>query len=192
MKKLIAFTLAEVIIVLAIIGVVATLTIPTVIENTYKQEYRVGLKKAISVLNQAILMNYALVGKGLNDYRTSQSLMQMFSSRLNVIRTGYFGDGTANIAFITADGMRYELYVPVGTQCDANGYTPFACAFVGVDVNGERPPNMQTQNFADPKDRYFVALFANRAVPWGSISQDVAYDRQYVIQGVSGITGQRW
>src|SRR5574344_750589 len=43
-----AFTLAEVLIVIAIIGIVASLTIPTIINKVQKQEYVVGLKKAYS------------------------------------------------------------------------------------------------------------------------------------------------
>ncbi len=47
------FTLAEVLITLAIIGVVAALTIPTVVKNYQKQETVTKLKKVYSVLNQA-------------------------------------------------------------------------------------------------------------------------------------------
>ena len=60
MRKSLGFTLAEVLITLAIIGVVAAMTIPSVIINTNQQEYKTGLKKAVSVLNQAITMNMAL------------------------------------------------------------------------------------------------------------------------------------
>ena len=47
-----AFTLAEVLITLAIIGVVAALTLPTVIKNYQKQVTVTKLKKAYSVLGQ--------------------------------------------------------------------------------------------------------------------------------------------
>src|SRR5574344_558486 len=43
-----AFTLAEVLIVLAIIGIVAALTIPTLMTKIQKHEYVVALKKAYS------------------------------------------------------------------------------------------------------------------------------------------------
>ena len=46
-----AFTLAEVLITLGIIGVVAALTLPTLISNYKKQTYVTGLQKAYSVLN---------------------------------------------------------------------------------------------------------------------------------------------
>ena len=49
-----AFTLAEVLIVLSIIGVVAEYTIPSVISNFQKTEYVTLLKKAYSETNQAL------------------------------------------------------------------------------------------------------------------------------------------
>jgi len=42
-----AFTLAEVLLTLAIIGVVAALTIPAVITKVTKDQYVTGLKKSI-------------------------------------------------------------------------------------------------------------------------------------------------
>ncbi|MBQ8460291.1 type II secretion system protein [bacterium] len=51
--KKVAFTLAEVLITLGIIGVVAALTIPTLIANTRSQQYRSQFKKTISTLSQA-------------------------------------------------------------------------------------------------------------------------------------------
>lgn len=49
-----AFTLAEVLITLGIIGVVASLTIPTLMKGNQKTQYITGLKKAYSVFNQAL------------------------------------------------------------------------------------------------------------------------------------------
>lgn len=60
MKK--AFTLAEVLITLGIIGVVAALTIPVLIANTRSLQYRSRFKKTISTLDQAAKMNYAQHG----------------------------------------------------------------------------------------------------------------------------------
>ena len=47
-----AFTLAEVLITLVIIGVIAAITVPTLINKTNKQEYGSKLKKAYSTLSQ--------------------------------------------------------------------------------------------------------------------------------------------
>ena len=53
------FTLAEVLITLGIIGVVAAMTIPTLIANTNGAKFRSQFKKTISTLNQAGLMSQA-------------------------------------------------------------------------------------------------------------------------------------
>ena len=55
-----AFTLAETLITLAVIGIIATLTLPSVISNTQQHEYKTGSNKAVSALNQAITMNITL------------------------------------------------------------------------------------------------------------------------------------
>ena len=54
MKKLHAFTLAEVLITLGIIGVVAAMTLPTLIQNHQKQVYATQLKKSINVLGNML------------------------------------------------------------------------------------------------------------------------------------------
>ena len=59
MTKRFGFTLAEVLITLGIIGVVAAMTIPTLIANTNGAKFRSQFKKSISTLNQAGLMAQA-------------------------------------------------------------------------------------------------------------------------------------
>lgn len=51
------FTLAEVLITLGIIGVVAALTMPALIANSRKTEYSSRLKKFNSTMEQAIRMS---------------------------------------------------------------------------------------------------------------------------------------
>jgi len=58
-QKRFGFTLAEVLITLGIIGVVAAMTIPTLIANTNGAKFRSQFKKTISTLNQAGLMAQA-------------------------------------------------------------------------------------------------------------------------------------
>ncbi len=82
MKK--GFTLAEVLITLAIIGVVAAISIPSVISNTQQQEFKTGLRKAVSVLNSAITMNMALEGE--SPYDTS-NLFGYFMRHMSVTKS---------------------------------------------------------------------------------------------------------
>ncbi|MBO6088555.1 type II secretion system protein [bacterium] len=53
------FTLPEVLITLCVIGVVAAISMPAVINNVQREQFRAKFKKDISLLNQAITMNKA-------------------------------------------------------------------------------------------------------------------------------------
>ena len=57
MKKFNAFTLAEVLITLGVIGVVAAMTLPVVISNYNKKVTAVRLKKLYTTLSQAIILS---------------------------------------------------------------------------------------------------------------------------------------
>ena len=76
------FTLAEVLITLAIIGVVAAISIPSVISNTQQQEFKTALRKAVSVLNSAITMNMALDGESPYD---NTDLYNYLSRHMSII-----------------------------------------------------------------------------------------------------------
>ncbi len=53
------FTLAETLITLGIIGVVAAMTIPNLIKNTQDKQFRVKYKESISIISQAMKSIYA-------------------------------------------------------------------------------------------------------------------------------------
>ena len=176
MKKRNAFTLAEVLIALVIIGVIASMTIPTLLNNTNSQEYRTALKKSVAVVNQAVTLHYALEGKTVADYATAADLRDsLFAKRLNVVSTGvttaYKGAGTATV--VTADGIAYSFQV--ASACDDSGQT--VCYNVFIDVNGDKKPNTLTANTKTPKDGYQAALYSQRMVPTGPVTQGVMYDQ---------------
>ena len=56
MKKYFGFTLAEVLITLGIIGVVAAITIPNLIQNNYEKRTVSLLRQTQSILAQAVRM----------------------------------------------------------------------------------------------------------------------------------------
>lgn len=91
MMKKNGFTLAEVLITLAIIGVVATLTLPALMTNTAEQQAKTALKKGINTLTEAAQMNQAIAGFDyasltVNDTtnQESQSLYGLLSQRASV------------------------------------------------------------------------------------------------------------
>ena len=93
MTKRFGFTLAEVLITLGIIGVVAAMTMPTLMNATNGAQYKTAYKKALSVISQAIVLNLALddydlgtttsTGTGANDF----SMFNLLKNRTNVVRT---------------------------------------------------------------------------------------------------------
>ena len=138
MTKFKGFTLAEVLITLGIIGVVAAMTMPTLINSTQGAQYKTAFKKSLTVLSQAVVMNIAL-----NDYDLSQvvagvnatgitsagtaasgaqSLWDVFHNRLNIVResgNGYTttaGDANQWIIVSNTDKTDYE-----GFQGNHNG-----------------------------------------------------------------------
>lgn len=60
-----AFTLAEVLITLGIIGIVAEITIPTIVQDTQKKNFTISLEKFYSVFNQG--MKTYMVNQGCSD-----------------------------------------------------------------------------------------------------------------------------
>ena len=109
LKRVIAFTLAEVLITLAIIGVVAALTIPTLVSNYQKTQYVTQLKKAYSQFNQA--------------------LVQMAADR------GCVGDLKCTGLFVpdaNVFGSEFVEYFKVVKNCDTTGS---GCMSTSVDTN---------------------------------------------------------
>ena len=80
-----AFTLAEVLITLGIIGVVASMTIPTLMTNVSNRQFETGAKKTEATLIQALLMmkaNNALVGHG-----TTENFVNELKNYLKIAKT---------------------------------------------------------------------------------------------------------
>ena len=167
MTKRFGFTLAEVLITLGIIGVVAAMTMPTLMNSTQGAQYKAAYKKALSALSQAVTLNVALDEWNFADVDNSNyKLEDMLKSRMNVVRTetGKFagpktGDytvtgGTANGAGATDsvttdgnttlffnDGIMFTYKAADATACTkADGATAKLCKGF-VDVNGIKAPN---------------------------------------------------
>ena len=122
MKRLRGFTLAEVLITLAIIGVVAAISIPSVISNSQQQEFKTGLRKAVSVLNSAITMNMAIDGESPYDNADLFNYLQRHMSVIKssskteywtytITNNGGLLSNPNNAVFYTSDGMRFEFNI---------------------------------------------------------------------------------
>ena len=103
MTKHLGFTLAEVLITLGIIGVVAAMTMPTLMNQTNGAQYKTAYKKALSAMSQAVVLNVALDDYNMadtDDEVDGQNFIDIFKNRMNVVKTA---DGTLGYAVLTPD-----------------------------------------------------------------------------------------
>jgi len=193
MKKL-GFTLAEVLITLVIIGVIAAMTVPTLMNNTNAQEFRSALKKAISGVNQALTLHYALTSESAQDFSTGSQLVNgLFKKRMSILENGTTANGVSftstncsdtTATFVTADGI---MFCVTGFSADAdsadngkcNVYNTVPCGNANnlwIDVNGAKKPNKVTTTSTRPKDIYQATIYSQRIVPYGAPTQQVMYE----------------
>ena len=155
MNKRSGFTLAEVLITLAIIGTVAAMTIPTLMTNTNKMEFKTGFKKILSTTNQAITMSVALNYVDFSDTLSTgtnptTSILGILISRMHVTKTidgvtnaeagRMFANPSNNYTVFFADGMALSFpKTSVNCRVTTTGRANICKAI--VDVNGTRAPN---------------------------------------------------
>lgn len=157
------FTLAEVLITLVIVGVVAAMTIPTLINKTQKQECIAGLKKANSVLSQAVYKIGQNKGYPVGDYsffnnsdfadefakiisitKKCNSFVECFGKN-GVNQHTFLSGGALNLtdgkAVVASDGQIFLFSTNTGkygiSQEDEAAYI----GRILVDVNGHKNPN---------------------------------------------------
>lgn len=190
MKKKSGFTLAEVLTTLMVIGVVAAMTIPTLMNSTDDQQNKVAYKKAMSVLSQGIQMLTAQENECYDELKDATDKSAGLAACMASIMSGSLnGD-----EITTLDGMVYKFYVDEGnsdakTLEDLCGQTPFnsvegwrgegSCGVI-VDTNGHSKGTKQFDNDAqmftatgfdqekvgnNPKDLLSLTLSANGVRP---------------------------
>lgn len=84
-SRKLAFTLAEVLITLGIIGIVAALTLPSLIQNNQNKELQTALKKSYSAIQQAINQINADTGEELKPsyYYKNKNIVPLLKSYFN-------------------------------------------------------------------------------------------------------------
>ena len=90
LKKSYGFTLAEVLITLGIIGIVAAMTLPTLIQNARYKELETRLKRSYSVISQALDMYQAQTGERIKpttvDLRNSTLLKDVLIKNIKTVQ----------------------------------------------------------------------------------------------------------
>ena len=186
-----AFTLAEVLITLVIIGVVAAITVPNVINNTNNEELVIKLKKAFSIFSQAT--DQIIMEEGpATEWATPRHIYELYKSKLNIAKdcgtdSGCISQGNFKLIGGSIDGANYDtasnvfkLVLSDGTQVIFNGGSKWcngynngengtidACSFILVDVNGEKKPN------TIGKDVHAFAIKENGLYPTGCDIDDL-------------------
>ena len=158
-----AFTLAEVLITLGIIGIVAAMTLPALMMDYKKRATISKLRKAYTVISQAYYSSYNLLGD------PSQSVIQSsareyfdnFWAPYLIVRKycdtyedcGYTSNrpftytkggssdycitlGDTRVPFITRDGITYIVFTAIRQNGNLND-----TRIVIVDINGGKAPN---------------------------------------------------
>ncbi len=173
MKKVKGFTLAEVLITLTIIGVVAALTIPNLIASYQKQQYVTQLKKVYTEISQAIKLMMA--DEGVNkltdsdilycdtsagcDYNEAiQRLRNDFLKKyFKVIKdcgaekpSTCFADKYKSIDGSTESSASCDCSVIIASGasiCLFNISEKYRAGGFVVDINGPKPPNIVGRDF---------------------------------------------
>ena len=132
-----AFTLAEVLITLGIIGVVAAMTMPSLMQNYKRQQATARIKKFVSVINQALISAENDLGpredwvKGEEDnsdsaYDFLNTYIKPYIKSADIEKRTLFGRNMATLRFV--DGS--QMSIKIG-----------ACYDIYYDINGEKGPN---------------------------------------------------
>lgn len=144
MRKFLAFTLAEVLVTMTIVGVVASMTIPTLRFSKTKKEYSVKLRNFYSRMENSIL-DMEMERGSFRDMRlpTSTKAFDWYMDNIDP----YMGH-----EFIKDE----QIYFKDGSKIAA--LSPGGCLDVHYDTNGDKGPN------AYGYDRYlFLYCFTDHA-----------------------------
>lgn len=182
MKKNLGFTLAEILIAMTVIGIIASLTIPALIKNIQDAELKTAWREAFSSFSQTITLvrkdNLGEIkGVATNNSIFKDKLLPYLKYTAHVNQNGspsyvpssyteLNGVTTFNLvnsaSILLTNGM--IIYVPTYyTNCDdVDGtYITNRCSTVKIDVNGIKGPNVQG------RDLFSLMIFNNRVLPAG-------------------------
>ncbi len=110
-----AFTLAEILITLGVIGVVAAMTLPGVINDTRNKQFEAGFKKGYSVISQAFNMYQADTGVTITaDTFYGTTMKDKIMPYMKAVKDCGQGQFYKNNIFIPAGDDPYKRYD--GTQ----------------------------------------------------------------------------
>lgn len=147
MLKKFAFTLSEILLVLSVIGVIAALTIPTLISNIQDQQFKTGYRKVFSlasqVINMANINNELEFAGGDCGYSANRNNFNAMKAKFNVLKEC----GLSYQDCWDTTGEKYHNTMPTSGSTafiDASGVAWVSlqdCGAFIVDLNAQKPPN---------------------------------------------------
>ena len=179
-SRKIAFTLAEVLITLGIIGVVAAMTMQSLVANYEKKRTATAVKKAYSELSQALKLaevdygdmeywdypdgtdveeNKAFVNRYITPYYKGVTMLQ------DGMISGWSGISVTGINFISSNGTIFS-----GKPNSTNAF------YVLIDVNGFKKPNKMGT------DIFYFATSTGKLMPDG---WEDGLTREMILNGYS-------
>ncbi len=154
MKKIKSFTLAEVLITLVIIGIIAAVTVPVVMANHKKTETAAKLKKAYSMIVNAVRLSEIDHGVAAPEWKRDADISiedfieEYFSKYLSYTKIDkdctYMGIDTENYLG-PIDLPAGCIYLNDGTIMSFIGWDPHSGIY--IDINGEKGPNEVGRDF---------------------------------------------
>ena len=161
-KEFKGFTLAEILITLGIIGVVAAMTMPSLINSTQKKELVTQYKKTYSVISQAYMMILNENGGSIEGvFKSDNDLIDIFSKYIKDVKICKVDDANSNCpmeptkrldgtwlkvdigsTLTTVDGAVLRLVLFSSECSDTTELNkPIGCGRIRVDTNGKKKPN---------------------------------------------------
>ena len=149
-------------ITLGIIGVVAAMTLPTLINQTNGAQYKAAYKKVLSAISQGVTLNVALDDIGFAETDDSNTVQKILTQRMNVVKVdtkvGYgtanspelnkgdlgnkISDSTNNTTLFFNDGSVFQFPTDAAACTEeGNGTTEKNICLGFIDVNGLKGPN---------------------------------------------------
>lgn len=179
-KKFLAFTLAEILVVLLILGTIAALTIPALVQNIQDAELKAAWKKSFSELSQAAIMLETEYGEISNTtFISNNDLRNKFAAYLSYTKscdnnmafgncwhkdgewkdlTGVSQTGWGNAPAIILSNGSFVRFVRTGTTTG----NLFTYGYINVDVNGFKGPNVMG------RDIFFAHVLEDSITPFGT------------------------
>ncbi len=155
MQKQKTFTLAEVLITLVVIGIIAAITVPMIMANHRKTETASRLKKFYSTLSNAVKLAETEMGLPLSEWLSGNNNLVL--KYLNVTEIDPEEDYNAG-QYIYYDGGMGPNFAPSSAYILADGSVMGfdTVDTIYFDVNGDKKPNMPGRDifffsFADDK-----------------------------------------